>query len=350
MSKTFKFLKQAMAALAFVMCAMFVVNDATAQYRTFSGAGGNSANAGPGFTAVESQVDGGPVTVGATSYVVVLFTNNGVSPVELGEITLYPSSTVSASLTLNQCARDALPSGAECAMTLAVSGLQTGNYNIEMLIEHNGRTRLTTATVTGTVEGLQDQQQNVQAELEAFPDVLDFGSVSSGIEQVRSVTFRNKTSERIDIKDFRLEAPAKAGFTYRTNCESLEAGQACIATVTWSPIVKGQSLANMVVEHTGTTGVNRIDISGDYAPDAPEDAPLYPDIIPNSGLLITDRAEFDFESDVESVSAITASLVNVGDQDLTIRDILLSSSDNGITISRNGCVSGTILAPNDACP
>ena len=53
---------------------------------------------------------------------------------------------------------------------------------------------------------------------------------------------------------------------------------------------------------------------------------------------------------MESVSAITASLVNVGDQDLTIRDILLSSSDNGITISRNGCVSGTILAPNDACP
>ena len=337
--------------VAAIMClCLLTFTTAQAQYRTFSGAGGAAANSGPNFIAVEKEVDAGNVTVGATSYVVVLFTNDGVSPVELGEITLYPSSTVSANVTLNQCARDALPPGAECAMTVAVAGLQTGAFNVEMLIEHSGRTRLTTAKITGTVEGLDAQQQNAQTEIEAFPETMDFGSVSSGIEQIRSITLRNKTSDMIDIKNIRMEAPTQSGFSYRTNCESLKAGEACIATIVWSPIVKGQSLANLVIEHTGVTGVTRIDISGDYTPTAPSDAPLYPDTIPNSGLLITDRSEFNFETGVESVSAITASLVNVGDRDLTIQDILLSSQDNGITFGRNGCKSGTVLAPNDACP
>ena len=340
---------------AFMMSMALVLTsfsgNAQAQFRSFDGSGGGgSATAGPNLTAVVESIEGGELTVGSTSYIVVLFRNDGVSPVEVGEINLYPSSTVSANVSLNQCAREPLPPGADCAITIAASGLQVGSYRIEMLIDHNGRTRLATASVSGTVEGLENQEQTAQSELEAFPEALDFGSVSSGIEQIRSITFRNKTPQEIKIDEIYLEAAPKSGYSYKTNCENLKAGAACIATVTWSPTIRGPSLGSLVIKHDGVTGISRVDVSGDYAPDTPADAPIYPDTVPNSGLLITDKSEFDFESGIESVSAITASLVNVGDQDLIIQDIRLSSSDNGLSVGRNGCDRGRVLAPNAACP
>lgn len=338
-------------AVAFALCLFGFMSDASAQYRSFSGTGGTaSATSGPNLIAVEESIEGGELTVGSTSYIVVLFRNDGVSAVEVGDINLYPSSTVSASVSLNQCAREPLPPGADCAITIAAAGLQVGTYRIEMLIDHNGRTRLATASISGSVEGLGDQQQTAQSELEAFPENLDFGSVSSGIEQIRSITFRNKTPQEINIEEIYLEAPQKSGYSYKTNCDTLKAGAACIVTVNWSPIIRGQALGSLVIRHDGVTGVSRIDITGDYSPETPQDAPIYPDTVPNSGLLITDRSEFDFETGVESVSAITASLVNVGDQDLIIQDIRMSSSDNGVSLGKSGCSAGRVLAPNAACP
>ena len=100
-----------------------------------------SGNAAAGLVAVQPNVDGGSIPVGATAQVVVLFRNEGTQPVETGKINLYPSSNVSAYVSLNQCATEALPAGAECAIALSVKGLQAGPWRLEMLMLHSGRTR-----------------------------------------------------------------------------------------------------------------------------------------------------------------------------------------------------------------
>ena len=71
-----------------------------------------------------SIVDGGQITIGATAQVVVLFRNESGRPIEAGAIQLYPSSTVSGKVFLNECSSEPLPSGAVCAVAVSVKGLQ----------------------------------------------------------------------------------------------------------------------------------------------------------------------------------------------------------------------------------
>ena len=349
----FKRCLRLLSVFALLFCIGFD-KPAQAQFRAFNGsssASSDPATSGPNLMAVEAQINAGSLTVGSTSFVVVLFRNNGIAPVEVGSVNLYPSSTVSASVSLNQCSREPLPPGADCAMTVAVSGLQPGSYRIEMLVDHNGRTRLATSSIEGTVDPTGDQQQQAaQTELEAFPEVLEFGQITTGVEQVRSVTFRNRTSEVISVRDIFLEASEKSGFNFETNCNDLPAGAACLVTVGWSPSQVGNTNGSLVILHSGISGITRLDISGEYAPSAPSDAPIYPDAVPNLGLLIADRSQFEFGSDVESVSAITASMVNAGDKSLTIQSIRLSGSESGLSIARSGCKSGAVLDPGAACP
>ncbi len=341
----------------FIACAllfsMAFIPAAEAQFRAFggqSGGGSNSGATGPNLISVEETIDAGAVTIGSNAFVVVLFRNDGVAPVDVGNISLYPSSTVSATVSANQCAKEPLPPGADCAVTLALSGLQVGSYRIEILVEHNGVKRLTTTSVTGSVEASGTQQTTAQTELEAFPEALDFGSVTTGVEQIRSITLRNRASEPVTINDIELKANEGAGFKFDSTCETLAPGAGCLVTVRWAPSQIGASNASLSISHTGISGLSRIDIGGDFNPASPADATLYPNALPNLGLLIADRPSFDFESGVESVSSITASLVNAGDKDLMLQSLRLSGSENGLSVARNGCSPGLVLTPNTACP
>lgn len=337
--------------MIFGLMSVLYNNPAAAQYRSFSGGGGSGggSSSGPELEAVESDIEGGAITIGSTAYVVVLFRNSGATPVEVGAINLYPSSTVSAAVSLNQCSRAPLPAGADCAITVAISGLQVGSYRLELLVDHNGRTRLATASINGSVEAGEERQAG-QNELEIWPEAIEFDSVTSGVEQVRSVTIRNKTSETITIEDVDLKASEKAGFNYNTTCTELRPGAACLATVTWAPRTRGEFFGGLVLRHSGITGISRIDISGQYEPEEAVDALIYPSSMPDTGLLVADKSELDFGSSVESVSSMTASLVNMGDSPLVIRNIRLSGSKNGLSLSRSGCRAGIELLPTEACP
>ena len=336
----------------FVMLSLSaLLSQAQAQYRSFSGGGGGGASAGPNFEPVKETVDAGTITAGSTSFVVVLFKNEGVSDAKVGDINLYPSSTVSTSISLNQCSEGPLPSGAECAMTLAVSGLQSGSFRIEMLINHNGRSRLTTAVVTGNVEGAA-AQADVQSELTVVPEMIDFGSLSDPFEQLKTVTLYNQTSEDIVVNDIAMRASVNTGLRLEKEeeCGVLKAGASCSVTVHWSPKFKGDATGTILVKHSGPSGLTRIDAMGTYAPSTASDATLYPEAVSGKGLLVTDRSEFDYGSSVDGLSAITASLVNNGSKALILKNIRLSAADNGIEISSNGCKKGKVLEIGEACP
>lgn len=302
-----------------------------------------------GLIAVEKDVDGGTISVGATAQVVVLFRNEGGRPVSFQRINLYPSSTVSASVSVNECDDEPLTSGADCAMVIGVKGLQAGAWRVEMLVRHDGKSRLVTASLEGDVESAGDAEELLQSDIETLPTEIDFGSLSSSRPLVKSVVLRNITSDPIDIKRVYIDASDHSGYSLSAACDSMEPGEACLVTLTWSPVQKGPSEGVLVIEHTGPSAVTNVTLKGEYSPQGSEVAEIFPEAVPGRGLMVASMEELDFGTDIESEASMTLSLVNVGDSDLTIYDLFLSGTDNGLVFVKKGCLPGAVLAPIEAC-
>lgn len=314
------------------------------------GARGTTGGGSGGIVAVNPNTDGGTISMGSAAQIVVLFRNEGARPVTTGTINLYPSSTVSAAIVLNQCAAEPLPGGGQCAIAVSVKGLQPGPWRVEMLMRHDGRSRLVTTTLAGNVEATGDGTKQLVSDVEAIPADLAFGALDASRAIVKSVILRNITSNPIDITSVTVEANSQAGYSSQTDCTKLEAGQACVVTVTWAPLQKGPATGVLVISHTGPTGVVSVSLDGKYTPASVSSATLYPEAVPGQGLLVSSRDQVDFGSGIENKSSVTVSLVNAGDAALTIDDIHLSGSENGIAVGKKGCAPKTVLEPTQACP
>lgn len=327
---------------------------ASAQFNAFKdpvqGGSSSSAASGPDLKSAEPNVQGGQITVGATAYVVARFKNPGTSPVNVTGINLYPSSTVTAKVNLNKCAEAPLPPEAECAITVEVTGIQVGSWRVEILVDHDGRTRLATAALTGQIDSSNKPQDDVvKADLEAVPAALDFGSVTGGVS-VKSVLLRNRTQEQLNIKNIGMDVPEQMGFSFKPECpQSLQPGEACSVVITWSPVTKGDAQGLLNVSHSARSSLTQVEIKGRFDPTKFENAEMYPESVPDKGILVSDKEEIDFGDGIKGASAITMSLVNVGTADLTLKSIKLSGSDSGVSIARSGCRSGTVLKPVEAC-
>lgn len=300
--------------------------------------------------AVEPDVKGGGVSVGSTAQVVVLFRNDSGRPINTGAIQLYPSSTVSATVTLNQCSQEELPASAVCAVAVSVKGLQAGAWRVDMLMRHSGRARLVTATLSGNVEAGDGAAQRFISDIEAIPTELDFGTLANSQPIIKGVVLRNITSEPIDVNAVYIEAADRAGYSLRTDCAHMDPGQACIVVITWSPVLKGQATGVLLVDHTGPTKIASVNLDGKFDPESTEEAKAFPDAVPGKGLMVASQSEINFGTGIEATSAITVSLVNVGDAPLTITDLRLASGDNGLSIAKKGCAPGLTLEPVEACP
>lgn len=341
----------AFCALATAVRPSAAQNPAMAQYPGFADPGARSASGTTeGVVPVEQNVDGGTIPIGATAQVVVRFRNDGSQPVEMGLIRLYPSSTVSGTISMNECQNEPLPSGAECAVALSIKGLQAGPWRAEMLMSHSGRTRLVTATLAGKVEPSTGDADRLTTDVEATPNVIDFGDLQSSQTLVEPITLRNITSNPIEISKIYIDTGEQSGYELKTECKKLEAGQACIAVVTWSPKIKGRSSGVLVIEHDGPAGLSSVPLKGQYSPSEVAEAEIFPQAVPGKGLMISSQTTVDFGTDVETASTITVSLVNAGDADLTIQDIRISGSDNGLSFKNDGCLKDTVLKPIEACP
>lgn len=303
------------------------------------------------LVAVEPAVDGGSIPVGTRSQVIVRFRNDSVQDITFRDINLYPGSSISAGIAIDQCGEEPLTPGAECALILSVKGLQAGPWRIEMLVRHSGRARLATATVEGTVESgdIADGGQAV-TDIEVSPAPVDFGQLTASRPIIRSVTVRNITSSAITINDIYIDAPYQSGYELRTDCALLQSGQACIASIIWSPVIPGPTSGFLVVEHDGASRVANISLSGDFDPAGVEEADFFPEAVPGKGLLVSNQMEIDFGSGIAAQSTITLTLVNSGDTDVTLNTIQMAGTDNGLRIIEGGCAEGQVLTPTQACP
>lgn len=299
---------------------------------------------------VSDKLDAGEVALGSATQVVVLFRNDDNKPVKTGLINLYPSSNITANVGENQCASAAIAPGEVCAISIQVKGLQPGNYRIEMLMRHDGRAKLLTTTINGSVKSGGDQTKDLVSDLEIIPATIDFGDLDESHSQSRAVILRNKTAKTLTITDLHIEAGSQSGFGVTSNCKELLTGAACVASVSWTPQQKGPSTGTLIVNHSGATEIATVDMTGTYDPDDSETAQIFPEAIPGKGLLISTQETIDFGSGVSESSSITVSLVNVGDVPLTLNGIRMTNPENGVRAEKTGCRAGLVLAPLEACP
>lgn len=348
-------IKNALALLkiSLILCSVLVfVSSAVFAQSAFDDPGARNQTGGKGgdLVAVNGTIDAGDVALGSASQIVVLVRNDGAKPITSGDISLYPSSNVSAAITQNECKLAPLPPDAVCAIALSAKGLQPGRFRVEILMRHDGRAKLLTSTISGMVDITADNSRDVINDLETIPTEIKFGSLKESRPLTRSVILRNVTSKPIKVTSVDIESNAQAGYTLKTDCETLESGEACITTITWAPQQRGPSTGVLVVNHDGPTGVVSVILDGIYEPGKAERVGVFPEAVPGRGLLTASQTEVNFGSDIQTASSITVSLVNVGDSPVTIKNLRLSNDDNGIQIAQTGCGVGVVLNPVEACP
>ena len=305
---------------------------------------------GGDLVAVNGTIDAGDIALGSASQVVVLMRNDGSKPITSGDISLYPSSNVSATVAQNECSQTQLLPDAVCAIALSIKGLQPGRFRMEMLMRHDGRTKLITTTVSGLVDVTNDDTRDVINDLETIPQDIQFGDLTESRPLTRSVILRNVTSQPINISSVDIESNESAGYSLKTNCDQLDSGAACISTITWAPQQRGPATGVMIVSHDGPTGVVSVVLEGVYEPASAVEVGVFPEAVPGKGLLTASQTEIDFGEDIETASSITVSLVNVGDAPVALKGLRLSNEDNGVKISETGCAVGKVLNPVEACP
>lgn len=342
-----------MIRIFLMVFALLGVSDAYAQSAfddpSIGAPSGKPGEAAGDLVSVESDVKGGSVGVGSSNQVVVLFRNEDTKDIEFQNIELYPSSNISSRVFNNECSKRPLTPGGECPIVITVQGVQSGAYRVAMVVGHSGRSRFKTANVSGTVEANQDTDP-LQSELEISPSELDFEAISASRPIVRSVTLRNISTEPLTVENIKIEAGSGSGFTMNTDCEELKPGQACIANIIWAPSLEGPASGFLVVQHSGLTRVANVALDGEYTPEDPEEASLFPDTVPGKGLLISNLTEVAFGAGIESTSSVTVTLVNAGDTELELKEVGLAGSENGLVLARKGCRDGLVLQPTDACP
>lgn len=334
-------------AVAFVLAAS---TPAQAQ-NAFSDPGTGEMPAGSSGTlaAVDPKVDAGEIDPGTNNSMIAQFRNESPVDIEFKDVKLFPSSNVTAQIVSDQCSSEPLLSGAQCAIVMEVKGLQSGAFRVEVLARHSGRSRLVTATISGTVK--TSELGSVKAsDVEITPAIVDFGKLEASRPIIRSVTLRNITSNPITVNDVFIDAPEASGFTLNENCGELAAGASCIASITWSPVTKGPTSGALVVQHTGATGVATANLTGDFVPSQTEAAKAFPEAVPGKGLLVASEEEIQFGTDIQSQSSISVSLVNIGDAPLSLEKMELSGSEQGLKLIHEGCTEGLVLAPTEACP
>ncbi len=299
---------------------------------------------------VSDKVDAGSVALGAAAQVVVLLRNDDAKPIKTGAINLYPSSNISATIGENQCALAAIAPGEVCAISVQIKGLQSGKFRVEMLMRHDGRAKLLTSTIEGSVDNTGVDSKDLVSDLETIPSAIDFGTLAESRPQMKAMILRNKTSKTIKVEDVRIAAGSQSGFSVESNCGELMTGAACVASITWSPEKRGPATGTIIVKHNGSTGVSTVELKGAYDPDVAETAKVFPDAIPGKGLLVSSKEEINFGNGIAQNASITVSLVNVGDVPLTLTGIRMSNSENGVRAEKSGCKTGDVLTPLEACP
>ncbi|MBU6474715.1 MAG: choice-of-anchor D domain-containing protein, partial [Alphaproteobacteria bacterium] len=279
----------------------------------------------------------------------VVVSNNSTQDVEIWNVDMDVSGESGFSYS-SQCPQT-LRTGESCNILVTWKPTSRGLAQGVLVVQHSGKSGMVQTEVKGVYQPADNAAKDNTGRITAMPETLNFGTSPGGISAVRSVVLTNGSAEGIDIKSIVLDVPRQSGLSYKSDCpQTLRMGGACNIFVTWNPTTPGVAQGVLVVRHTGGSGMTQVNVQGELRPESGKAATIYPDVVPDRGLLVSDKEKIDFGGNVKEEAAITTTLVNAGSSALTLKAIDLSGVDDGLDLSDTGCAPGTVLQPGEACP
>lgn len=257
-------------AIAVMLTAMLLLPGASAQaqYNAFKdpspSASGSKGSSEADFRPINPTIAAGRISLGATSYTVVLFKNQSASAIKVGQINLYPSSNVSVETVLNRCSDTTISSDAQCAITVAITGRLVGAFRVEVLAEHEGRSGISTASVTGDVDRAATQNEQPASDIISDLNAIDFGNNIRNEASI-AVNLSNVGKDNVTLKAITIAGAGSGLMLGRRGCQDdlvLKPGEACPLTISWVPARPGAILDSLQITHTGARGILTVPIRG----------------------------------------------------------------------------------------
>jgi Cep192 domain 4/Beta-propeller repeat/HYDIN/CFA65/VesB-like, Ig-like domain len=211
----------------------------------------------PGVSIVPQQLDFGNQTRNVRSSVkTVMVTNEGTAPLNITQITF--SETDSTGYTndfaeTDNCVGTIPASGGSCSINIT--------FTPESLSVESGKFSISdNATGSPQVIKVSGTGVSVATAVTVTPSSLSFGDVTVGdVSSAQSVTITNTGTATLTFKGF----SASSDFIQTNTCgATLNVGQSCTVSVTFSPTVSGARNGSLSISDDASGSPQRVALSG----------------------------------------------------------------------------------------
>jgi len=201
-----------------------------------------------------------------------------------------------------------------------------GEFSADCSLNEGQDNVLTTINVTSDM---------VPPVIEVEPVLIDFGTHLVGGSSDENVTIRNIGGQALGINSINLTGVNASDFSETNNCTTVESGESCTATVTYSATEDGTQLASLVIDSTDQAQPSVIvELTGTAVSD---DEPEIEVVLKS----------LNFGTIFEETSATkTIEIKNVGTASLIISGVDLTNTLGGEFSTTESC---SIIAAGSSC-
>ena len=276
--------------------------------------GCQGVSAGPSKTQVlvgtlslqSSSLDFGSVTAGSSKTMTVNATNSGAGPITVSGVAISTKyfSLMSPSLPATVAA------GGSIAVSVKFSPNTAGTFTANVTITSDAQDSATNLSLTGTGTAAPEGQ------LSSNPTSEDFGSLTVGSQQSKTVTLTNTGGASVDISQASI-----SGTGFRLSGIStpltLNASQSTTLSVTFAPQAAGAASGTVTITSNGSNPTLTIALSGTGT---------------SPGALGANPGSLSFGNvTVGSKQSLSEKITNTGGSDVTISQVGISGSGFGLS-------------------
>src|SRR4051812_26168843 len=136
-----------------------------------------------------------------------------------------------------------------------------------LAVQHSGKGGLVETELKGLFQPLETAAKDDTQKVSVGPASMDFGTSAGGIALVRSVVVSNRLPDPVKIQNISLNAPEKAGFSFKSQCPAtLQPADMCSVLMTSQPTTKGAVQGVLAVQHSGKGGLVQTELKGLFQP------------------------------------------------------------------------------------
>lgn len=263
-------------------------------------------------------------TVSAAKLVTV--TNNGVSSLTVGALTLSGANASDYAIASNGCS-SAVAAGANCAISLTFNPMTTGSRTATLQIPSNASNGTQSVSLSGT--GIASTASVTPASLTYANQLVN--TTSAG----QSVTVTNSGTSPLNVSSVTLAGANAADFVIASNgCSAAVAnGGNCVISLTFKPTTAGSRTATLQIASDANNGLQSVPLNGTGIAAVASVAPT--SLTYASQLINT----------ISAAQSVT--VTNSGTSPLTVSSVTLVGTNPGdYTISANGCSAALAVGSN----